>query len=238
MLNLSIVFPVFNEEKRLKKTLSSLKKFLKENKKKNVEIIFVSDGSYDLTNTIIDKFIFSNSREFKIRLIKYRNNIGKGYAIKTGVLNSKNKWILICDIDFSVHPNQFLKWKKKGKINQNYTAYFGSREHKSSIIKVSKLRVILGFFFKKIIKLLFDINISDTQCGFKVFNKSYSKKIFSELKSYRFAFDIELTLLLKKNNVKIQELPLYWSHKSGSKMSLVKDIPIMLYDLIAIKFGN
>ena len=238
MLNLSIVFPVYNEEKRLKKTLPLLKKFLKENKKKNVEIIFISDGSHDLTNSIIHKFIFANSTKFKIRFIKYQNNIGKGYAIKTGVLNSKNKWILICDIDFSVHPNQFLIWKKNGQINQNYTSYFGSREHKSSKIKASKFRVFLGFFFKKIIKILFDINLSDTQCGFKVFNKSYSKKIFGKLKSYRFAFDIELILLLKKHNVSIKELPLNWSHKSGSKMSLIKDIPIMLFDLITIKFRN
>jgi len=238
MLNLSIVFPVYNEEKRLKKTLPLLKKFLKENKKKNVEIIFVSDGSRDLTNSIIDKFVFINSKKFKIKLIKYRNNIGKGYAIKTGVLNSNNKWILICDIDFSVHPNQFLIWKKSGKINQNYTSYFGSREHKSSIIKASKFRVFLGFFFKKIIKILFDINLSDTQCGFKVFNKSYSKKIFGKLKSYRFAFDIELILLLKKHNISIKELPLNWSHKSGSKISLFRDIPMMLFDLITIKFRN
>ena len=238
MLNLSIVFPVYNEEKRLKKTLPLLKKFLKENKKKNVEIIFISDGSHDLTNSIIHKFVFTNSTKFKIRFIKYQNNIGKGYAIKTGVLNSKNKWILICDIDFSVHPNQFLIWKKNGLINQNYTSYFGSREHKSSKIKASKFRVFLGYFFKKIIKILFDINLSDTQCGFKVFNKSYSKKIFGKLKSYRFAFDIELILLLKKHNVSIKELPLNWSHKSGSKMSLIKDIPIMLFDLITIKFRN
>jgi len=238
MLNLSIVFPVYNEEKRLKKTLPLLKKFLKENKKKNVEIIFISDGSHDLTNSIIHKFIFTNSTKFKIKFIKYQNNIGKGYAIKTGVLNSKNKWILICDIDFSVHPNQFLIWKKNGQINQNYTSYFGSREHKSSKIIASKFRVFLGFFFKKIIKILFDINLSDTQCGFKVFNKSYSKKIFGKLKSYRFAFDIELILLLKKHNVSIKELPLNWSHKSGSKMSLIKDIPIMLFDLITIKFRN
>jgi len=238
MLNLSIVFPVYNEEKRLKKTLPLLKKFLKENKKKNVEIIFISDGSHDLTNNIIHKFIFTNSTKFKIRFIKYKNNIGKGYAIKTGVLNSKNEWILICDIDFSVHPKQFLVWKKNGLINQNYTSYFGSREHKSSRIKASKFRVFLGFFFKKIIKLLFNLNLSDTQCGFKVFNKSYSKKIFGKLKSYRFAFDIELILLLKKHNVSIKELPLNWSHKSGSKMSLIRDIPLMLFDLITIKFRN
>ena len=60
MLDLSIIFPVFNEEKRLKKTLPLLKKFLRENQKKNVEIIFVSIRSSDSTNIIINKFIFSN----------------------------------------------------------------------------------------------------------------------------------------------------------------------------------
>ena len=74
------------------------------------------------------------------------------------------------------------------------------------------------------------------QCGFKVFNKHYSKKVFKNIKSYRFAFDVELTLLLRKNNVKIIELPLKWTHKEGSKLNLFKDMPLMLLDLIIIKF--
>jgi len=235
MLNVSIIIPLYNEEKRIKKNLPALNIFLKKNKSKKVELIFVSDGSLDNTNKIIEKYVNENSKKFKLNFIKYKKNIGKGFAVKSGVLAAKNKWILICDADLSVHPNQFITWKKNNfLISKNY-AFFGSRDHEKSKIKASKMRVILGFFFKKIIRIFFSINLKDTQCGFKVFNKLYSKKIFKNIESYRFAFDVELTLLLKKNNIKIIELPLRWTHKKGSKLSLLKDMPLMLLDLITIK---
>ena len=87
-------------------------------------------------------------------------------------------------------------------------------------------------------KFLFKIQIEDTQCGFKVFHKSYSTKVFKKLKSYRFAFDVEIILILRKNNIHIDELPLKWVHKEDSKLSLIKDMPIMLYDILKIKFRN
>ena len=120
-------------------------------------------------------------------------------------------------------------------ISKNY-AFFGSRDHEKSIIYASRVRVILGYFFKKIIRFFFSIELKDTQCGFKVFNRFYSKKIFRNIESYRFAFDVELTLLLKKNDIKIVELPLRWTHKEGSKLSLLRDMPLMLLDLIIIKY--
>tara|TARA_Y100000816_G_C26043476_1_gene546691 strand:- start:512 stop:1234 length:723 start_codon:yes stop_codon:yes gene_type:complete len=236
MLDVSIVIPLFNEEKRLKKNLRTIDIFLKKNKKNKVELIFISDGSLDNTNKIIKNYINENSDELKISFIKYKKNIGKGFAVKSGVLAAKNNWILICDADLSVHPNQFISWKKNNFLSSKNVAFFGSREHKKSKIKASKMRVILGYFFKKLIRFIFSINLKDTQCGFKVFNKHYSKKIFKNIKSYRFAFDVELTLLLKKNNIKIIELPLKWTHKEGSKLNLLRDMPLMLLDLIIIKF--
>lgn len=236
MLDVSIIIPLYNEEKRLKKNLPSIDIFLKKNQKEKVELIFVSDGSLDNTNKIIEDYINKNSDKLKINFIKYKKNIGKGFAVKSGVLAAKNKWILICDADLSVHPNQFISWKRNNFLTSKNNAFFGSREHKKSKIKASKIRVIFGYFFKKLIRFIFSINLKDTQCGFKVFNKHYSKKVFKNIKSYRFAFDVELTLLLRKNNVKIIELPLKWTHKKGSKLNLFKDMPLMLLDLIIIKF--
>ena len=112
MLNVSIIIPLYNEEKRIKKNLPALNIFLKKNKSKKVELIFVSDGSLDNTNKIIEKYVNENSKKFKLNFIKYKKNIGKGFAVKSGVLAAKNKWILICDADLSVHPNQFITWKK------------------------------------------------------------------------------------------------------------------------------
>jgi dolichyl-phosphate beta-glucosyltransferase len=236
MYNLSIVLPVFNEEIRLKKTLPSLGKFLKDSKNNKIELIFISDGSTDETNKIINDFI--NSKKYKISLIKYKKNIGKGYAVKKGVLKARNQWILICDADLSVHPNQFDKWFDNHMIILNKCAYYGSREHKHSRVKASITRLILGFFFRILIKFLFNINLSDTQCGFKVFHRSYAKRIFNKIKSYRFSFDVELTILLKKNKIKVIELPLKWTHKSGSKLSILKDIPRMFFDLLKIKIKH
>ncbi len=238
MLNLSIVIPLYNEEKRLKKTLPIISNFLKNSKKDKIEIIFVSDGSNDRTNDIIKKYKHTKSKKYKIRFIKYKNNVGKGYAVKKGILIAKHNWILLCDTDLSVHPNQFKMWFDDKKIKSKKEAYYGSREHKDSIVKASIYRILLGFFFKKLIKYMFKIRLSDTQCGFKVFHKSYSKKIFKMIKSYRFAFDVELTILLNKNGIKIIELPLKWTHKTGSKLNIFKDAPRMIFDIILIKIKN
>jgi len=238
MINLSIVIPLYNEEIRLKKTLPILSNFLRNFKKDKIEIIFISDGSNDKTNDIIKKYKFIKSKKYKIKFIKYKNNIGKGYAVKKGVLNAKHNWVLLCDVDLSVHPNQFKIWFNNKMIKSNKEAYYGSREHKDSTVKASIYRIFLGFFFKKLIKYMFKIKLSDTQCGFKVFHRSYSKKIFKMIKSYRFAFDVELTILLKKNKIKIIELPLKWTHKTGSKLNIFKDAPRMIIDILLIKIKN
>lgn len=88
------------------------------------------------------------------------------------------------------------------------------------------------------IRIIFRLDLADTQCGFKVFHKNYSYKIFKKISSNRFAFDIELTLLLKKNNISIKELPLKWEHRDGSKLNIFIDMPKMLFDILIIKLKN
>ena len=87
----------------------------------------------------------------------------------------------------------------------------------------------------QILKILFQIKIKDTQCGFKVFHKNYASRVFKKLLSYRFVFDVELILILKKKNISIKELPLKWTHKEDGKLNLMKDIPIMFFDILMIK---
>jgi len=236
--SLSIIIPLFNEEKRLLKSLIKLDKFIKQNKKKNIEIIFVNDGSTDTTNKIIDLFIKENKKDIKFSLIKYKKNVGKGYAIKKGILKSKKNWILICDADMSVNPNQFNIWYNSDKIIDKNKAYFGSRRHKKSNVKSSTIRKFLGYFFIIFIRILFFIKLRDSQCGFKVFHKSYALKVFRKISSFRFAFDIELIIILTKLKINIIELPLKWVHQDGSKLSLLYDMPKMIYDIFVIRFKN
>jgi dolichyl-phosphate beta-glucosyltransferase len=236
--SLSVIIPLYNEEKRLLKSLTKLEKFILQNKKNKIEVIFVSDGSTDLTNKIIEQFIKKNEKNLKSFLIRYRKNVGKGYAIKKGVLKSTKNWILICDADMSVNPNQFKVWYKNNRIIDKKQAYFGSRRHLKSNVESSTIRRILGLFLILFIRVLFNFRLKDSQCGFKVFHKSYALKIFKKLSSFRFAFDIELIILLKKSKIKIIELPLKWVHQDGSKLSLLYDMPKMIYDIIVIRLKN
>ena len=238
MYNLSIIIPLYNEESRLKESLYTLITFLSNRNKKKIETIFVSDGSTDNTNDLIHFFILKNKKKYNLKLIKYKKNIGKGYAIKKGIMSANHEWQLICDADMSVNVNQFQSWYKKKLIKNKNVAYFGSRNHKNSKIITTIKRRYFGLIFIYILKFLFKIQIEDTQCGFKVFHKNYSSKVFRKLKSYRFAFDVEIILILQKNNIHINELPLKWIHKKDSKLNLIKDIPIMLYDLLKIKLRN
>jgi len=232
---LSIIIPLFNEQHRLSYNLTILEKFLKKKSKKDIEIIFVNDGSYDSTNKIIKNFIHKNKKNCKFRYISYKNNIGKGFAVKKGILASKNYWILVCDADMSVSPKQFDIWFKNNLIQKKDEAYFGSRVHKQSNIKALFVRKIIGFLFNILLSLLFNIKSSDTQCGFKVFNSHYIKKIFRKLKCNGYAYDVEIALLLKKHHIKIIELPLKWRHQKGSKVNLIKDSIKIFFDLIILK---
>jgi dolichyl-phosphate beta-glucosyltransferase len=236
--SLSIIIPLYNEEKRLLKSLTKIEEFILQNKKNNIEVIFVSDGSTDLTNKIIEQFIKKNKKNLKSFLVKYKNNVGKGYAIKKGILKSKKSWLLICDADMSVSPNQFSIWYKNKKIIDKKQAYFGSRRHQKSNVKSSIIRRILGLLFIIFIRVLFNIKLKDSQCGFKVFHKNYALKVFKKISSFRFAFDIELIILLKKSKIKIIELPLKWVHQNGSKLNLLYDMPKMIYDIFIIRFKN
>ena len=102
--SLSIIFPVFNEELRLKPSFSHIASFLKKKKKFKTEIIFTDDGSKDNSYNLITQFIknFKTNNKTKIKVIKLKRNSGKGAALKLGVKNAKHEWILTADIEMSV----------------------------------------------------------------------------------------------------------------------------------------
>ena len=234
----SIIIPLYNEEIRLDYCFNIIEQFLNKNRKSFFEIIFINDGSIDQSKNKILKFIKKNKKKFfnaKIKLISYTKNLGKGYAIKKGILISSSKWILTCDLDMSVLPEQYLIWKRRKLIKDISCAYIASRTHKNSKVKSKFIRRRLGGMLKLILFNFFGLKISDTQCGFKLFHSSYIKKIFKKIKCYGYAFDVETSLLLNNSNIKIIELPVKWEHRSGSKVHLIKDSVKFFRDLLILK---
>ena len=236
-LSISVVIPLFNEANRLDNTFNELTFFLNSQENKKIEIIFIDDGSIDNSLRKLKLFKKSiNSSNHKIIINSYITNKGKGYACKTGVLIANNDLILICDADMATKPNQLIEWIDKKFIDNEDVCYLGSRNHKASIIKSKINRKLIGRCLNILLYIFFKNRISDTQCGFKLFNKKYAKKIFGKLETNRFAYDIEIIQLLKINSIKIKELPIKWEHKEGSKISIFKDSLKMIIDIIKIKY--
>ena len=232
---LSIVIPLYNESERAKATFNILKKFIKKNRS-SIEIIFVNDGSTDNSANLVKKFLFKiKNKRIKHKLISYKKNIGKGYALIQGIKKSTYPWILTCDFDMSVLPSTYTEWITKNYIVKKNCAYFASRNLKKSKIKTLWIRKFYGLFFKLLIKFLFNIKLTDTQCGYKMYNSSYIKKIVPKLKSFCYVHDVEIIIHLMNKNIEIKELPIKWTHREGSKISLLKDPINMILDLIKIK---
>ena len=162
--------------------------------------------------------------------------MGKGSALKLGVEKAKHDWILTTDIDMSVSLFQFSNWMKKKLIHRKYFVYFGSRTHEKSIIKKNILRNVLGDIMRFFISTILNIKMKDTQCGYKLYKKAVAKLIFSKLKNYGFAHDLELVLLLKSKHTKIRELPVKWTHKNNSSLNILWDPVKMLVGIFLLKF--
>ena len=228
--SLSIIFPVYNEELRLKSSFNHIRSFLKKKKKFKTEIIFSDDGSQDNSYNLIVQFIksFKSNKKIKIKVVKLKKNLGKGGALKMGVKFAKNSWILTSDIDMSVSLFQLTNWLDKKLVNKKNFIYFGSRKHEKSIVKKKIFRNILGNIMGFLISTLLNIKIKDTQCGYKLYEKKIGKLIFSKLKTFDFNHDLEIILFLKTKNIKIKELPVRWTHKNNSSLNIFWD-PIKMF---------
>lgn len=228
--SLSIIFPVYNEELRLKSSFNHIRSFLKKKKKFKTEIIFADDGSQDNSYNLIIQFIksFKSNKKIKIKAVKLKRNLGKGGALKLGVKSAKHDWILTSDIDMSVSLFQFTNWINQKLVNEKFFVYFGSRKHEKSIVKKKKIRNMLGNIMRLLISTILNIKIKDTQCGYKLYKKRIGKLIFSKLKTFDFNHDLEIILLLKAKNIKIKELPVKWIHKNNSSLNIFWD-PIKMF---------
>ena len=239
--SLSIVLPVFNEAHRLKSSIKHVKNFFKKKTNLKLELIFVDDGSTDNSYLIIKKFIknhykFFKKKKIKLHLLKSKKNLGKGSALKLGVKKASCDWILTNDIDMSVSLFQIYEWIRKGYIVKDNFVYFGSRRDKKSVIKARIARKILGYTFNFFTNLILNIDIKDTQCGYKLYKKSNAKFIFSKLKNYGFSHDLELILLLNSKNIIIKELPIKWKHINKGQLNIFFDPIKMFIEVLLIKF--
>jgi len=238
-MKLSIIIPVFNEEK----TISAiLKKVLLVNiSGVEKEIIVVDDGSTDATASVISNIKYQISN---IKIINHKKNQGKGAAVRTGINNSSGEYILIQDADLEYNPKDIpllLNPILQGKA----TVVYGTRLKRLPNLRKDErtpqflLHYMGNKFLSLVTSILYGQWITDMETCYKLFPRKAVEKI--NLVAKGFEFEPEITSKLLKRGYKITEIPIKTEprgYKEGKKLHTVRDGFRAFYSLVKYRLVN
>jgi len=217
-LSLSVIIPAYKEEQRIHKILEAIVEYEKSHNMA-LEVIVVLDGTPDDTLTSALNF---QSKLKGLKVINRKENKGKGYSVKQGMLEATGKYRLFADADNSTPFHQVDKLLDLIKISD---VAIGSRyiEGGGQKKKQPLVRRIGSRGLNLIIRMLAVRGIHDTQCGFKLFSQESATEIFSRQTIDRWSFDIELLAIARCLNYKIVEVPIVWNDDPHSTVSPLRD---------------
>ena len=228
----SIVIPAYNEATRIGNSIQTIDDLVGK-ASYPLEVIIVDDGSTDGTAQIVA------ARSSKVRIIRNSPNKGKGYSVRRGVLEAKGEWVLFSDADLSAPIDELSKLLDVA-TKENADVVIGSRAVDRSYIEKhqSPFREFGGIFFNWMVRLLLGLNLSDTQCGFKLFHRTRTRPVFEKQTTDGFGFDPEILFLADRSHLRIREVPVHWSHSDGSKVNFLRDGTRMFTDLVRIRWNH
>lgn len=231
---LSIVIPAYNESSRLGAPLSKVIDFVRE-LKHDAEIIVVDDGSSDDTAQIAEK-VLAEFSDLASNVIRYEQNRGKGFAVKTGLLAANADIALFSDADLSTPIEEMHKLVEPIKSGE-FDVTFGSRALDRSLIGThqSWLRENGGRVINFMIRTMSGLDFADTQCGFKAFNMAKFRSLLDVTTIDRFGFDVEFLFVANYHGLRLAEIPVRWNDVAGSKVSVIRDTRRMFAELSQIR---
>jgi glycosyltransferase involved in cell wall biosynthesis len=209
------------------------------------EVIIVDDGSKDSTVKLVNNYI---STRDNIYLIENPHK-GKGFAVRTGVLMSEGKYILMSDADLAT-PIEELKRLLVWIEGNNYDFVIASREGLGAKRTDEPfIRHLMGRGFNLLIRIIVMINFKDTQCGFKLFKGEEARLVFSKLILFGdsaeivkypkvTAFDVEVLVIAKNIGLKVKEVPVAWTYVATKRVSAIRDSLLMLSEIIKIRIND
>jgi len=206
---ISVVIPVYNEEKTIDEILNRV---LKETENWSKEIILINDGSTDKTLEKIKNFLD------KIILINRERNRGKGFALREGFKRATGEIIIIQDADLEYNPKDYQNLLKP-ILEEKTKIVYGSRNLNPKNKPSSRIYLYGGKFITTIFNFLFKTKLTDIVTGYKVFKKEVLNKI--SLKENGFAFCEEFTAKVVKKGFSILEIPISYrgrSFREGKKL--------------------
>lgn len=232
---LSVIIPAYNEEKRITKTLQAIYQYLGK-QRYDWEMIIVLDGAQD--DTLGKVRGFANGKKC-IRWIDRRENKGKGYTVREGMLAARGKIRLFTDADNSTDISHFDKMRPF--LQNGADIVICSRDGKDvagarQAVPQSFFKRMLGNLGNLYIQIVAVPGIWDTQCGFKAFTAEAAKKIFPLCRLDRWSFDIEVLALARHFGFEIAIIPADWVDAPGTHVKF-SDYFFTLRDTFIVRWN-
>ncbi len=229
----SIVIPAYNEANRIPATLRSVIECVRRHGW-SAEIVVVDDGSTDATAEVV-RAIAAGAPE--VRLLQNPGNRGKGYSVRSGILQALGEVVLFTDADLSAPMDEAEALF--AAIAGGADIAIGSRWLASSrqTHRQPFYRQFFGRCFNQVTRMVMGLKFADTQCGFKAFTRAAAQTVFQLQTIERWGFDPEILFIALKRGYRIQEVPVSWAHDERTRMSYLKDGIKMLEEIAIVRWN-
>jgi dolichyl-phosphate beta-glucosyltransferase len=230
----SIIVPAFEEAERLGGSVRKILEYASAEFPLS-EVVVVDDGSRDNSAEVAER-AFSDFPEMDARVIRYEENRGKGYAVKTGLMAAKHDVALFTDADLST-PIEEMPKLIDPVVNDEFDVTFGSRALDRKLIGTHQpwRREQGGKVFNLIVRKLTGLPFWDTQCGFKAFNMTKFRPLLDVMQIDRFGFDVEFLFVADLHRLRLKEIPVRWNNDERSKVDVFRDSRKMFGEVIQIR---
>lgn len=229
---LSLVLPAYNEEKRIVESLKRILQFL-EAQAYSHEVILVDDGSEDRTVEVVGKI----SQGRNVRILQNGKNLGKGGAVRSGILQARGQYLFFTDVDLSVPIETIAPFLIRLEEGSDIT--IGTRAKSGAMVEVRQpiYREFMGKVYTSLSNRILGLDISDFTCGFKGFCRKVAVDLFSRQQLADWSFDSEILYLAKLKNYSVIEIPVTWRDDRATKVRLWRDIFTSFLGLLKIRLN-
>jgi dolichyl-phosphate beta-glucosyltransferase len=230
--DLTVIIPGYNEEKRLPWTLNQLGKFL-DDWGVDYRVLVADDGSTDATASLTHAL---GPRYSTLRLVPHG---GKGRAVRTAMLRATGRVVAFTDADLPFQLSalqQGFQWIHEGQCE----VVFGARDIEGAENHARRrlARRMATFVFREVVRRMVSREITDTQCGLKLFSRRAALEIFSRCTIDGFAFDAEVVMLTHRLNLPFRRVPVTLVNEFSSTLSLRRNALPMLLDVMNLWVRN
>lgn len=228
-LRLSVVIPAYNEALILPVALECLRAFLSD-QPFAAEVIVIDDGSTDRTSALVAEW----QRSFEcLRLLRNTVNLGKGASIRRGVKASRGEFVFVTDADLPGRPEDILRLLQA--LSDGAAVAVASRGPAPMHCAPSRLRFLASFVYRALVRVILNLPLRDTQCGFKAFVREPLLPVVDGLRLEGFSFDVEFLFAAFRQGLRIQEVDFEVVERRPTRYAILMQSPRMLIDLLRIR---